>query len=126
MRRLVALVVVGMLALLAGTARSASGARPTPESAADRAAKDAKRLGVGSAVKIRLADGSTLKGVLVSVADDGVQVAVTDGPQRGQRHVAYADIDRIKKEGGSHAARWIALGLVLGILVPIGVCAAAA
>ena len=125
MSRLASLLAVGVLTIVAGASGVAAGGRSDPATRAERAASDARRLGPGARVKVALNDGTTIKGVLVAVAERDVSVLVTAGPQTTERHVAYDDIERIKRES-SHTGRWIALGIVIGLLVPIGVCAASA
>jgi flagellar basal body-associated protein FliL len=126
MRRVASLLVVGVLAVLAGAVASASGGRAAPEaSRSERAAADARKIGRGVPVKVSLTDGTSLKGVLVDIQPEAVRVLVTKGP-KGERIVAFSDIERIKKDK-SHSSTIIILSVVAAVLlVPIGICAAAA
>ena len=47
------------------------------------------------------------------------------GAPSGPRRFAYGEVERIKKDG-PHVGLWIALGVTIGLHVPIGLCAAAA
>jgi hypothetical protein len=126
MRRVGSLLVVAALAVLAGAVASASGARVEPAaSSSERAAADARQIGRGVPVKVSLADGTTLKGVLVDIQPEAVRVLVTKG-LKGERTIAFSEIERIKKDK-SHTSRLIILSVVAAVLiVPIGLCAAAA
>jgi hypothetical protein len=126
MPRFLSLVCVGLLAAVAGTAGVAAGGRTPTPSRAERAATDARRIGTGARVKVTMLDGTTVRGVLVAIGDRDFDLLVTSGAQKGQRRLAYDGVNRIKKEG-SHLPVWIALGVTIGLLLlPIGLCAAAA
>src|SRR4051812_34874718 len=126
MRRVGSLLVVAALAVLAGAVASASGGRAEPAaSSSERAAADARHIGRGVPVKVSLANGTTLKGVLVDIQPEAVRVLVTKGP-KGERTIAFSEIERIKKDK-SHSSTLIILSVVAAVLiVPIGLCAAAA
>lgn len=127
MHRLASLVVVGVLALAAATVGTAAGGRPDPpaQTRAEKAAMNARRIGHPASVRVTLADGTKLTGTMTSVGDQDLTLVVTSGGTKGERHIPYADIERIK-EKGSRVGLWIALGVTIGVLVPIGICAAAA
>ena len=125
MPRLASLLIVAVLAVVAGATGVAAGGRAAPATRAERAASDARRIGPGAKVKVSMPDGTSVRGVLVLVGDHEIAVLVTDGPQKGERRIAYDQVERIKKEG-SRTGLWIALGITVGLLVPIGICAAAA
>ena len=99
MSRLASLLLVGALAVVAGTAGMAAGGRTPAPTPADRVASDARRIGAGTRVKIQLVDGTTLRGVLVAVGERDFDVLVAEG--RTERPAA----PRLRRRGTNQEGR---------------------
>jgi hypothetical protein len=125
-RSLAAVLVLAICAGVAGT--HADGARQDARSPNDgtQVLTDAQRIGIGSRVRVDLASGRRMKGVLVAIEDQALRVAVRQDGDVNVLSLPLAEVGRIRKEGKGSAARWVAIGIALGVLIPVGVCAAAA
>ena len=77
--------------------------------------------GVGSNLKLRLADGKKLKGSLVNLGEDGFELRAK--PQEPARHIAYSQVTEVKRaklvyrakgQPDAREARRTVLGLGVG------------
>jgi len=125
MHRLVSLLAVGLLASTAAVVGVAARARPEQKAStqAEEIAAKARHIGPGGTVKVTLTDGRKLAGKIIGLSDTDLRLLATEGHDSGEHVIPYADIASIK-EKGSRTALWIVLGVAIGILVPIGLCAA--
>ena len=85
-------------------------------------AKTMRTNGISSVVVL---DGRKLAGRIIGLSDTDLRLLTTEGHDSGEHVIRYADIASIKQKG-SRTALWIALGVGIGILLPIGLCAASA
>ncbi len=79
--------------------------------AAEKARAQVQKLGVGpkSRVEVKLLDGTVLKGSVSAAAEDGFNV--TDAKTGATQSVSYADVARVKKQGGGlSTTSWIIIG----------------
>jgi hypothetical protein len=100
-------------------------AAPAVQSHEQEIAEKARHIGVGSEVKLRLVDGKTLKGAIISLGQADMKLYASDGDLLGDQTIPYANIASIKQTG-HRTAFWIMVGVGLAIFVPIGICAALA
>ena len=127
MHRYVSLLAVCLLAMAAGAVGTAAGARsePADKTHEEEIAAKARHMGVGATVKVTLADGKRATGTIVALGNADLRLFASQGDLAGEQTIRYADIASIKQKG-SRTALWIGIGVVVGILVPMGICAASA
>ncbi|MGH9838209.1 MAG: hypothetical protein ACREEM_05440 [Blastocatellia bacterium] len=99
-----------------------------PEDAAKRIAKakaEVAKLGTGNkaGVKVKLLSGVELKGLVVETKDDEFML---NDPKTGQTTtIQYQNVANVKKwKNGSGAGRKVAIGILAGALVAVGVIGA--
>lgn len=92
-------------------------AAPTPDAAS--AKQQIAALGVGKGIKVHEADGTVLRGKIVSVKDDSFGVQVGSAPLV---EIAYEDVRAVEKRGLSTGAK-IGIGFGIGVVVSAAVVA---
>jgi hypothetical protein len=118
---------LAVLLLLGNAITAWAGERPEEE-AAKRIAKakaEVAKLGTGAkaGVKVKLLNGVELKGLVVENKDDEF---IVDDPKTGQATtIRYQDVSKVKKwNRDSGNSKKVAIGLVAGALVGLGIYAA--
>ena len=126
MQRAVSFAVVCMLTAIAALVGTATGAaqKPAEPTHEQKIAAKAQHIGIGTDVKVTLADGKKLTGAIIALGPSTMRVFASDGDLLGEQTIAYANIASVKQKGSSKAF-WVMLGVGLAIFVPIGICAAA-
>jgi hypothetical protein len=111
LRRTLAVVLTGLLLLLAIGFPSVRAQTPKDFQAVAKARAKVQELGVGSnsRVEVKLRDNTKLKGYISSVEKDSF--AVTDSKSGTSQTIAYADVTEVRKSGGGLSTKtWIILG----------------
>jgi hypothetical protein len=115
LKRVLAIMMTGMLLTLAGGFRPAKAqSRPDAgqdDSRASKARVDLLKLGGGekAQVEVKLRDSSKLKGYIEEAGEDSFTIA--NSKNGSNQRIAYADVEKVKKFGGGFSTRsWIIIG----------------
>jgi hypothetical protein len=123
LKQTVAILVIAAMTSLSLTASAASQADQPAQSQPDQAIKikaKVQKIGAGEKAKVRvkLRDGTELRGYVSSIGNDSF--SVTDSGARKASSLSYADVASVKGKGLSTAAKvLIVTGIGLGIVVAI-------
>ena len=108
LKRVCAIMLTGIVLTTVIGFRSV-GAQSLQDSRVAKVRSDLLKLGVGvkAGVEVTLRDNSKLKGYIEETSQDSFTVVESDG---SSQRVAYADVEKVKKAGGSSTRSWIILG----------------
>ncbi len=111
LKRMLAIVLTGMLVTMTVGLRQVNAQTGSQDSRVAKVRMDVLKLGVGETarVEVKLRDNGKLKGYIGETAQDSF--TLVDSEDGSSRTVAYADVEKVKKEGGGFSSRsWIILG----------------
>jgi hypothetical protein len=126
-----ALLVIALLAACAASlgARAHTPAPPSSFSPEHVAAikRQAASVRPGTRLKLYLADGRRLKGVIIGTTDHDLHFMVTKGAPRETLELAYGDVEAIVVEHRADSAGivkmvMIGVGTLAAIVIPIALC----
>ena len=109
--------------------REPGGAGTTPSTDEERWRAFAERLGAGARIEVRLRDGTTVRGTLVSVDDTAMQVLPYTRVPMPPLAVAFRDvdiIDRWRKGWSPGTKTLVSIGAGVGITLAVAVAVLAA
>lgn len=126
LKKTFSLVLAGiLLSAIFGFQTTSAKAGTAAQQAAEARAK-VLRIGVGSKsrVEVKLRDDSKVKGYVSASSDDSF--TVTDSKTGASRTIAYADVAKVNKSGGSSMRKRILIGAVVAAGVIAGIIVARA